>query len=66
MPEACSASRVEEDFQTEIWGIVEGGHDMDKLNNAINLSAVDTFLTSYWTDSEKMKQRLAAWKSNSS
>ena len=63
LSEACSASRVEEDFQTDIWGIVEGGHDMDKLNNAINLAAVDTFLNYYWTDSDKMMQRLATWKS---
>lgn len=63
LSEVCSASRVEEDFQTDIWGIVEGGHDMDKLNNAINLAAVDTFLNYYWADSEKMMQRLATWKS---
>ena len=36
---------------------------MDKLNNAINLAAVDTFLNYYWTDSDKMMQRLATWKS---
>ena len=45
---ACSASRIEEDFQTEIWGIVEGGHDMDILNSRISLASVDVFLTSYW------------------
>ncbi len=62
MSEASAASRVEEDFQTEIWGIVEGGHDMDKLNNAINLSAVDTFLTSYWPESDKLTDKLQRWK----
>lgn len=26
--QAKIASRVEEEFQIEIWGVVEGGHDM--------------------------------------
>jgi len=25
-----AASRIEEEFQLEIWGVVEGGHDMDR------------------------------------
>lgn len=39
------ASRLEEEFQVEIWGVVEGGHDMDRLNNSISLSSVRTFLS---------------------
>jgi len=38
------ASRVEEEFQVDIWGVVEGGHDMDRLNNAVNLSAVGLYM----------------------
>lgn len=49
---SLSDSLFFQDFQTEIWGIVEGGHDMDILNNRISLSSVDTFLTSYWGDEE--------------
>ncbi len=39
------ASRLEEEFQVEIWGVVEGGHDMDRLNNSVNLSSVSFFQT---------------------
>lgn len=39
-----AASRIEEEFQLEIWGIVEGGHDMDRLNNSVSLSSAATFL----------------------
>jgi chaperone required for assembly of F1-ATPase len=62
LKEACAASRIEEDFQTEIWGIVEGGHDMDILNNRIGLASMDTFLTSYWGSEgsdRAMSKRLA-------
>ncbi len=38
------ASRIEEEFQVEIWGVVEGGHDMDRLNNSVSLSSAATFL----------------------
>lgn len=38
------ASRVEEEFQIELWGVVEGGHDMDRLNNAVNLSAAGLYM----------------------
>lgn len=37
------ASRLEEEFQVEIWGVVEGGHDMDRLNNSVSLAAVSLF-----------------------
>ena len=45
--EAIEASRLEEEFQLEIWGVVEGGHDMDRLNNAARLSSVGTFMHLY-------------------
>jgi ATP synthase F1 complex assembly factor 2 len=38
-----AASRLEEEFQLEVWGVVEGGHDMDRLNNSVNLSAVSIY-----------------------
>ncbi len=41
--QVIAASRLEEEFQVEIWGVVEGGHDMDRLNNAVNLSAAGLF-----------------------
>lgn len=41
--EAKLLSRMEEEHQLEMWGLVEGGHDMDRLNNAGNLSAASTF-----------------------
>lgn len=37
-------SRIEEEFQVDIWGVVEGGHDMDRLNNAVNLSAIGYYM----------------------
>jgi hypothetical protein len=53
---------VEEDFQTEIWGVVEGGHDMDILNNSVALAAVDTFLVSCSASDAAFRQRLDVWK----
>eukprot|EP01035_Chromulina_nebulosa_P018826 gene18826-24605_t len=32
--EAKLAGRLEEEYQLELWGLVEGGHDMDRLNNS--------------------------------
>jgi ATP synthase F1 complex assembly factor 2 len=42
--QAIVASRIEEEFQTEVWGVVEGGHDMDRLNNANQLLSSGCFL----------------------
>jgi len=36
---AVAASRVEEEFSVEQWGLVEGGHDMDRLNNDVQIRA---------------------------
>jgi len=36
---AVMASRVEEEFQIENWGLVEGQHDYDRLNCSINIHA---------------------------
>ena len=48
LPNARMTSRLEEEFQIEIWGAVEGGHDMDRLNNAVSLGSVTTYLHLYW------------------
>ncbi len=44
LEQAKQASRLEEEFQVEIWGVVEGGHDMDRLNNSVSLSSVAAFM----------------------
>jgi ATP synthase F1 complex assembly factor 2 len=36
-------SRLEEEFQCEIWGVVEGGHDLDRLHNKIRISSAVLF-----------------------
>ncbi len=56
-----ATSRLEEEFQLEIWGVVEGGHDMDRLNNSVNLSSVGTFLNLYY-DVESMHKMVEGWK----
>ena len=45
----------------EIWGVVEGGHDMDRLNNAVRLSSVGTFMSMY-LDHEQIQQQWKRWK----
>ena len=36
---ASEAARVEEEFNIEMWGLVEGGHDYDRLNSSIQMHA---------------------------
>lgn len=36
---AAAAARVEEEFNIECWGMVEGGHDYDRLNCSIQMHA---------------------------
>jgi ATP synthase F1 complex assembly factor 2 len=36
---ASDAARVEEEFNIECWGLVEGGHDYDRLNCSIQMHA---------------------------
>jgi ATP synthase mitochondrial F1 complex assembly factor 2 len=47
LSDATQISRMEEEFQVAIWGVVEGGHDMDRLNNKVSLGSVMTFLRLY-------------------
>ena len=42
--EAIDASRVEEEFNIEQWGLVEGGHDLDQLNNSVQINSAVVFL----------------------
>lgn len=43
MAQAIEASRVEEEFQIASWGLVEGGHDYDRLNCAIQMTSAEVF-----------------------
>lgn len=61
--EIKAASRLEEEFQLEIWGVVEGGHDMDRLNNEVSLSAAGIFFGLY-QDAAQHKQLLQRWQSD--
>lgn len=42
--EAIEAARVEEEHQIEEWGLVEGGHDVDRQNLAVQVAAASTML----------------------
>lgn len=55
-----AASRLEEEFQLEIWGVVEGGHDMDRLNNGVNLSSSGLFMSLYMDDA-KVSDMVKSW-----
>jgi ATP synthase mitochondrial F1 complex assembly factor 2 len=39
VPDAQTAARVEEEFNIASWGLVEGQHDYDRLNSAVQLRA---------------------------
>jgi hypothetical protein len=41
---AEGACRLEEEYQIEQWGLVEGGHDMDIVAAKVNLASVGCFL----------------------
>lgn len=43
---AVMASRVEEEFQIDNWGLVEGGHDYDRLNCSIQIHAATCLMES--------------------
>lgn len=43
---AVMASRVEEEFQIDNWGLVEGGHDYDRLNCSIQVHAATSLIQS--------------------
>ena len=42
--QAIEAARCDEEYQIERWGVVEGGHDVDRANVQVNISGVATYL----------------------
>lgn len=42
--QGLEAARVEENFQIEGWGLVEGGHDIDSAGVKVQLAAPSVFL----------------------
>ncbi|MED6202264.1 hypothetical protein PIB30_103611 [Stylosanthes scabra] len=42
--EAIELIRLEEDFQVERWGLVEGGHDVDIADLRVQVSSAAVFL----------------------
>lgn len=61
LDQAKLLSRLEEEFQLEIWGVVEGGHDMDRLNNSASLGAAGTFFNLLHSH-ESLQLLLEMWK----
>jgi ATP synthase F1 complex assembly factor 2 len=49
---ATEASRVEEEFQISNWGLVEGGHDYDRLNCSIQLHSAQLFIKTIALDNQ--------------
>jgi len=60
--QAREAARLEEESQAEVWGVVEGGHDMDRLNLAVGLSSAHTFMDLLWAADER-ERLLSRWES---
>ena len=52
LKDAVEASRVEEEFQISNWGLVEGGHDYDRLNCSIQLHSAQLFSKTIVLDNE--------------
>lgn len=42
--QAFEAARLEEEYNVERWGMIEGGHDMDRVNTKLTLTAASTLL----------------------
>jgi len=55
--EAKDLSRMEEAYQMDLWGLVEGGHDMDILNNSVNLSSLKAFWHLYHNSASESKSQ---------
>jgi ATP synthase F1 complex assembly factor 2 len=47
---AAEAARVEEEFQISVWGLVEGGHDYDRLNCSIQIHAAHVMVSAIAMD----------------
>lgn len=53
LKKAIEASRVEEEFQISVWGLVEGGHDYDRLNCSIQLISAKMFVQTILSENPK-------------
>lgn len=42
--QAFDAARLEEEYNVERWGMIEGGHDMDRGNTTLTLTAASTLV----------------------
>ena len=42
--EAIKLGRMEEEYQLETWGLVEGGQDIDRLNSGVQIYAAIVYL----------------------
>ncbi|RLN72047.1 hypothetical protein BBJ28_00006739 [Nothophytophthora sp. Chile5] len=42
--EAMELCRLEEEFQIDNWGLVEGGHDLDRVNASVKISSASLLL----------------------
>ncbi len=42
--EAVLAARTEEEYQIKLWGMVEGGHDVDRAHIRVQIASASTFL----------------------
>lgn len=44
LTQAFQVARLEEEFQINEWGLVEGGHDVDQANAKVRIAAPSLFL----------------------
>jgi ATP synthase mitochondrial F1 complex assembly factor 2 len=54
---AAAAARSEEGWQENVWGTVEGGHDLDAADTLVRLSAADTVFRLINLDPSKFARR---------
>ncbi len=58
--QGLEAARVEENFQIEGWGLVEGGHDIDSAGVKVQVAAPSVFLRLLRSDPTTSVQHAAA------
>jgi ATP synthase F1 complex assembly factor 2 len=44
LDKAVEAGRVDEEYNIEMWGMVEGGHDVDRANVTVQAATASTLL----------------------
>lgn len=60
MQQGLEAARVEENFQIEGWGMVEGGHDIDSAGIKVLIAAPSIFLRLLRHDKSQSEQEKAS------